>query len=86
MATKRKHDASPSTENSRQGPEGADISTSPHAASGTTAENYPRKRIAIAVRRHHPSTIEDYLGCGTNMSSPSVMFADFEKRVRIPIV
>jgi hypothetical protein len=79
MATKRKHDASASTDSGRRNPEGADTSTSPQAASGETAENYPRKRIAIAVRRHHCVGMEDYVGSGANMSIPSVTSAGIER-------
>ncbi|KAF2691456.1 hypothetical protein K458DRAFT_381311 [Lentithecium fluviatile CBS 122367] len=51
MATKRKHDHSPPSDNAPgAGPssENGAASTSPQPAGGRVAENYPRKRIAIA--------------------------------------
>lgn len=48
MAEKRKHDELPRADQSRRPRDGSPMSTSPQDGSGTV-ENYPRKRIAIAV-------------------------------------
>lgn len=48
MTEKRKHDGSPGTDQARTLPEDGSRSMSPQDAP-TVVENYPRKRIAIAV-------------------------------------